>query len=70
MKIFDREPALIVELARTILVLVVVFGVELSPEQTAAILATVSAILSVIVRHKVTPKLPAKPPPPKTDEKA
>lgn len=53
--IWKREPALFYGLVNSVLALVLAFGVELSVEQTGAILAATSALLAVITRSKVTP---------------
>jgi hypothetical protein len=53
--IWNREPALIYGLAQALLTLAVVFGLDLTDEQTAAILAATSTLLALIVRSKVTP---------------
>lgn len=50
-----REPALVVGLVQAILALVVAFGLDLSGEQTAAILAVTAAVLAFVVRSQVTP---------------
>lgn len=53
--IFDREPVLILGLVRAIVVLVVAFGLQLSPEQIAAVYLVAEMVISVIARSKVTP---------------
>jgi hypothetical protein len=53
--IWKREPALFYGLANTILALVLAFGVELTVEQTGAILAATSAVLALITRSQVKP---------------
>lgn len=53
--IFDREPALILGAINAIIALVSAFGLDLSAEQVAGIMVASTAILSVIVRQKVTP---------------
>ena len=50
-----QEPALIAALVHAVLGLVVAFGVDLTGEQTAAILAVTGAVLAVVVRRNVTP---------------
>lgn len=50
-----NEPALVSGFVQTILALVVAFGLNLSTEQTAAILAVTAAGLALFVRSKVTP---------------
>jgi uncharacterized membrane protein len=49
----NREPALFVALIQAILVLAVAFGVDLTGEQTAAVLAVVVAIGAVATRQTV-----------------
>ena len=53
--LWGREPALILGLIQTILALLLAFGFDLSTEQVGAILAVSAAVLSVIVRSRVTP---------------
>lgn len=53
--IFNREPALVMGVIQTVLALVLAFGVDLSTEQVGAILAVSAAVLSLVVRAKVTP---------------
>ena len=53
--IFKREPALFLGLIQTVLALVLAFGVDLSTEQTGAILAVTAAALALITRQNVTP---------------
>lgn len=53
--IWKREPALFYGLVNTILALILAFGVDLSTEQTGAILAVTSAVLALLTRRQVTP---------------
>lgn len=53
--IFKREPALFLGLVQTVLALVLAFGVDLSTQQTGAILAVTAAVLALITRSRVTP---------------
>lgn len=53
--LWGREPALILGAVQAILALVVAFGLDLSVEQTGAILAASAAILAVVTRSQVTP---------------
>ena len=53
--IFNREPTLILGLIRAIIVLVTVFGLDLTSEQTAAVYLVAEAFLSLLNRQKVTP---------------
>lgn len=55
MKLWNREPALIIGAVQAILALVVAFGLRLTTEQTGAILAATAAILAVVTRSQVTP---------------
>jgi predicted histidine transporter YuiF (NhaC family) len=51
--IWKREPALFYGLVNSILALVLAFGVQLSTEQTGAILAATSALLALLTRRTV-----------------
>lgn len=51
--IFKREPALIIAAVQTVIALVVAFGVDLSNEQTGALLAVTAAVLGVVTRQSV-----------------
>ena len=53
--ISGREPVLIYTLVQSVITLAVTFGLHLSVEQIGALLVVTGAILSVIVRGKVTP---------------
>lgn len=53
--LWDREPALILGVIQAGLALAVGFGLGLSGEQVALILAFSAAVLSLITRSKVTP---------------
>lgn len=53
--ILGREPALILAALQAALALAVGFGLNLSPEQIALILAFSSAVFGVITRQNVTP---------------
>ena len=50
-----REPALVTGLVAAVIALGVSFGLDLSGEQTGAIMALTSAILAVVTRQQVTP---------------
>lgn len=50
-----REPALVAGFVQSLLVLLVVFGVDLSDEQVAAILTLTSAVLALVTRSLVSP---------------
>lgn len=54
----DREPALIIGAIQALLALVVAFGLDLTAEQTGAILALSAALLSVWTRSNVSPSPP------------
>lgn len=66
MSVIRSEPALVVGLVEAVLVLVVAFGLDLTVEQTGAILAVVVAIGAVATRAQVSPAAPRNdgPPPP------
>ena len=56
--IIDRirtEPVLVTGFLQTVLGLLLAFGVNLSPEQTGAVLAVTAAALAFIARKQVTP---------------
>lgn len=53
--LWGREPAMIVAFIQAILVLAVTFGLNLSQDQTAAILAVAALALGLITRSQVTP---------------
>lgn len=53
--LFNREPTLILGLVRAIVVLITVFGLDLTPEQIAAVYLVAEAFLSLLNRQKVTP---------------
>jgi len=65
--IFGREPVLYLALVKAAVVLVVAFGLDLSLEQTAAIVLLIEAVLAFLARSQVTPveapRLPAVDPP-------
>jgi hypothetical protein len=46
---------MVLALVQAVIVLAVSFGLELRPDQTAAILALTAVILGLITRSKVTP---------------
>ena len=53
--LFKTEPALLLGLVNAVIVLVMAFGVQLTLEQTGAILALVNIALAIITRSQVTP---------------
>jgi len=54
--LWGREPVAIVATLQTLLALLLAFGVELTVEQTGAILAATAAVLGLIARSKVSPQ--------------
>lgn len=55
-RIYDTEPALLLGAVQAVVALAVAFGLDLSAEQVGAILAASAAVLSVLLRRKVTPE--------------
>ena len=55
---FNREPAVILALVQAGIALVVSFGVDLSVEQTGALLAFTAGVLGFVTRSRVTPVEP------------
>jgi len=53
--LWGREPAMVLALVQTALVLAVSFGLRLTPEQTGAILALTAVVLGLITRTQVSP---------------
>ena len=53
--IFNREPALILAAVQAVLAVAIGFGVDITTEQLALILAATAAVLGLITRSKVTP---------------
>lgn len=56
--LFDRirrEPALVTGFTAAVIALAVAFGLDLTGEQTGAIMALVTAVLGFVTRAKVTP---------------
>jgi hypothetical protein len=53
--LWNREPALFYGLVNAVIALVCAFGLDLSGEQIAGIMAVTSAVLAVITRRAVTP---------------
>jgi hypothetical protein len=51
----SKEPALILGAVNAVVALAVGFGLDVTPEQVGLINAAVAAVLSVLVRRKVTP---------------
>lgn len=50
-----REPALVTGAVSALIALGVAFGLDLSGEQTGAIMAVVTAVLAFVTRSQVTP---------------
>lgn len=53
--LLGREPVLWFELLRAVLPVAVLFGLPLTPEQTAGLLLVWSSLLALITRSAVTP---------------
>jgi hypothetical protein len=56
--VFGREPVLWMAAIRSIVLLAVLFGFELSTEQITGLLISVEAILALITRSQVGPNPP------------
>jgi hypothetical protein len=54
--IFGREPVLVLAAVQALVALAVGFGLPLSAEQVALIVAATAAVLGFIARQQVTPK--------------
>jgi uncharacterized protein (DUF697 family) len=55
--LWGREPAMVLALVQCIIVLGVSFGLQLTPEQTAGILALTAVVLGLITRTQVSPSV-------------
>lgn len=55
---WHREPALILGAVNALLALAVGFGLSVTPEQVGLINAAVAAVLSLVVRQRVSPVTP------------
>ena len=53
--LWGREPAMVLALVQTVIVLAVSFGLKLTPEQTGAILAVTAVVLGLLTRSQVSP---------------
>ena len=53
--LWGREPAMVLALVQAVIVLGVSFGLGLTAEQTAAILALTAVVLGLLTRSRVTP---------------
>ena len=51
--LWGREPAMVLALVQTVIVLAVSFGLSLTPEQTGAILAVTAVVLGLLTRTQV-----------------
>jgi hypothetical protein len=56
--ILGREPALLMATLQAVIALAVGFGVDLSAEQTALLLAATAAVLGFLTRSSVEPHVP------------
>jgi hypothetical protein len=56
MKWWDREPAVILGLVQAAITVGVLFGLDWTLEQQAAVIALAAAILGVLTRSQVSPK--------------
>ncbi len=55
MKIFGNEPVLVLGFLRALVVLGAAFGLNLTPEQVAAVYLVMELGLSLVARQRVTP---------------
>lgn len=55
MGLWNREPAMILAVLQTLLALLIGFGLKLSGDQVALIMAFSAALLGLITRSQVTP---------------
>ena len=55
LQLLNAEPVAIAAAVRSILLLAVAFGLQWAPEQIAAFMLAVEAILALVVRNKVSP---------------
>lgn len=53
--IWNREPAMIVAALEAVIAVGLSFGLNMSPEQTGAILAAVAIVLGLVTRSQVAP---------------
>ena len=53
--IFGREPALIIAGINSLIVLMVVFGLDMTDAQMAAIIVFANAVMAIWTRSKVSP---------------
>jgi 4-hydroxybenzoate polyprenyltransferase len=59
--LWGREPALILAAVQAVVALAVAFGLDLTAEQTGALLAVTAAVLGVVTRSQVSPTPPVPP---------
>jgi len=55
---FQNNPALVVGIARAIVTVLIIVGVNLSPEQEAAVVVIVQLLFTVITAKLTVPKVP------------
>jgi diacylglycerol kinase len=53
--LWGREPAMVLAFVQAIIVLAVAFGLQLTADQTGAIVAVTAIILGLLTRSQVTP---------------
>lgn len=51
----QREPAVVAGLVQAVLAALLAFGVDMSTEQTAAVMGLSAALLAFVVRRRVSP---------------
>jgi hypothetical protein len=66
--IWKTEPAAVVSLVSAIIALAVSFGLDISSEQTGAIMAVVVLVAGIVTRSQVYPGGGQPPPPPAPPE--
>jgi hypothetical protein len=55
MKLFDREPIVILAVVDALVGLVMAFGIDIDTGQKVAVMTFLSAVLAVVGRSQVTP---------------
>jgi len=53
--LWGREPAMVLAFVQALIVLLVSFGLKLTTDQTAAILALTAVVLGLLTRSRVNP---------------
>lgn len=53
--LWGREPAMVLAFVQALIVLLVSFGLKLTTDQTASILALTAVLLGLITRSRVSP---------------